>query len=80
MVADVKRPEMTAREEASTVMDDAADGAVNKVPSLFGGDGVGVGYGLITAVALCMLIERRLLNQQVLIGRQVGSLERQKHV
>ena len=58
MVADVKRPDMTAREEASTVIEDASDDVVSKTP--FGGVGAGVGYGLIEAVALCMLIETRL--------------------
>jgi hypothetical protein len=60
MVADVKRPDMTAREEASTVMEDATDGVVNKTAPPFGGVGAGVGYGLLESVARCMLIETRL--------------------
>ncbi len=53
MVADVRRPEMTAREEANTVKEDAVEGVV-VVP--LGGEGAGVGYALIAAVLPSMLI------------------------
>jgi hypothetical protein len=66
------RPDMTAREEASTVIEGVTDGVLNKLPLSFGGDGAGVGYGLIEAVALCMLIKMRL-SQSTCIGRE-GSL------
>lgn len=56
MVADVKRPEITAREEASTVIEGPVEGGVNVAS---GGDGAGVGYALMAAVALSMGIERR---------------------
>jgi hypothetical protein len=60
MVADVKRPDMTAREETRTVMGDPVEGTVG-VP--FGGDGAGVGYALIAALLLVMLIETKELGK-----------------
>jgi hypothetical protein len=48
IVADVKRAEMTAREETSTVIEEAAD-VVVKV--LLSGVDAGVGYALAAAAA-----------------------------
>lgn len=60
MVADVKRPDITAREETRTVMEDPVEGTVG-VP--LGGDGAGVGYVLIAALLLVMLIETKELDK-----------------
>lgn len=47
MVADVKRPDTTAREEATTVIGDPVEG-VAVMP--LGGEGAGVGYALAAAL------------------------------
>lgn len=69
MVAEVKRPEITAREEASTVIGDPIKGDV-VVP--FGGDGAGVGYALsialLIALLLSMLMVWKKLSREVLGG------------
>jgi hypothetical protein len=57
MVADVKRPEMTVREETRTLIEGAVE--VLGIETLFDGDASGVGYGFVPALLLVMLIQGR---------------------
>ncbi len=60
MVADVKRPDMTAREEANTVIGDPVKVIVD---TPHGGEGAGVGYGLTAASLLFILLEEAVLKR-----------------
>ena len=73
IVADVRRPDMTAREEASTII----EGPVEEVIVPSEGEGAGVGYGLIAAVMLFIFIESVGPQSDV---RRYGRRGRKKHM